>query len=122
MNTQKTKRLQRQRRRNRIRARVVGLSDRPRLSVYRSRTGIFAQVIDDVAGKTLVSVNAKEQKACEAGERKGKVQASYCLGVLIAEKAKAKGIIKVVFDRGGYQYHGRVAAFAEGARAGGLQF
>jgi large subunit ribosomal protein L18 len=123
MNIQKAKRIQRERRHVRVRARVSGTSERPRLSVYRSLLGIYAQVIDDTAGKTIVAVTMKDApKSGDAGDRKGKVKTSYLLGKLIAEKAKEKGISMVVFDRGGYQYHGRIQAFAEGARDGGLVF
>lgn len=107
----------------RIRARIIGDSERPRLNVYRSLTGMFAQIIDDVAGKTLVSVHSKKDAgAGDAGDRKGKVAESYRLGLALAEKAKAAKIAKVAFDRGGYRYHGRVQALADGARAGGLEF
>lgn len=122
MNAKKSKLIQRKRRHARIRARVIGTSARPRLSLHRSLRGIFAQLIDDTAGITLVSVGAKEKVAGDAGKRVGKVAESYLLGKAIAEKAKAKGVTQAVFDRGGYRYHGRVAAFADGARDGGLQF
>ncbi len=117
-----TKRKRQIQRHKRVRARVVGTGSRPRLSVYRSLRGLFAQIIDDTDGKTLVSVNAKEKLTGDAEGRKGKVATSFLLGKVIAEKAKAKQITHVVFDRGGYRYHGRVSAFADGARGGGLQF
>jgi len=102
-----------------VRARVAGTAQRPRLSVFRSNTGIFAQLIDDEKNVTLVSASTKE------ADKKGKVnktEAALALGKLIAQKAKDKKIETVVFDRGGNRYHGRVKAVAEGAREGGLEF
>ena len=113
-----TKRQARLRRRRRVRARIVGTAERPRLSVYRSNRGLFAQVIDDDAGRTLASVQWTES---DLRSLKPMEQANKA-GVLLAERAKAAGIESVVFDRGGYQYHGRVKALAEGAREGGLSF
>ena len=105
-------------RRRRVRARVRGSAERPRISVFRSNCGIFAQLIDDDAGVTLAAVNWTE-----ADLRKLKpLEQSKRAGELLAERAKAAGIENVVFDRGGYQYHGRVKALAEGAREGGLNF
>ena len=105
------------RRHARVRAKIVGTAARPRLSVFRSNRGMFLQLIDDAAGKTLASASSLEVKA------KGKkVEISKELGKMIAEKAVAKKITAVVFDRGAYKYHGRVQAVAEGAREGGLQF
>lgn len=103
-------------RKRRIRARVRGSQDRPRLSVYRSLTNIYAQVIDDEAGRTLVAGSLKEAKG------KLSVDGAKKLGTLIAKKAKEKKIEKVVFDRNAYKYHGRVKALADAAREGGLQF
>ena len=113
-----TKPKQRLRRRRRVRAKVRGTADRPRLSVFRSNRGMGAQVIDDVAGHTLAAVNWTEAdvKALQSMEQAKRV------GALIAERAKSAGIETVVFDRGGYRYHGRVKALAEGAREGGLRF
>ena len=113
-----TKREHRLRRRRRVRARVIGRGDRPRLSVYRSNRGIFAQLVDDRAGHTVAAVNWTEPElrklsAAEQAKRAGE---------LLAERAKAAGIETCVFDRGGYKYHGRVQALAEGAREGGLSF
>jgi large subunit ribosomal protein L18 len=113
-----TKRQQRLRRRRRVRARIVGTTERPRLSVYRSNRGIFAQLIDDTKGHTVAAVNWIEPElrklaAAEQAKRAGQ---------LLAERAKAAGVETCVFDRGGYQYHGRVKALAEGAREGGLVF
>ena len=113
-----TKRQARQRRRRRVRAKVTGTAERPRLSVYRSNRGVFAQLIDDRSGRTLAAVNwtepeLREMKATEQAKRAGE---------LLAARAKEAGIDACVFDRGGYQYHGRVRALAEGAREGGLRF
>lgn len=117
------KKQQRERRRQRVRARVSGTSVRPRLSVARSLTSIFVQLIDDEAGKTLVSAHVKtDVKGGDAGERTGKIAVAYLLGRALAEKAKAKNITAVVFDRSGFRYHGRVKAVADGARDGGLVF
>ncbi len=113
-----TKRQQRLRRRRRVRARIVGSAERPRLSVYRSNRGVFAQLVDDAAGRTLAAVNWTEPElrklsASEQAKRAGE---------LLAERAKSAGVQSCVFDRGGYQFHGRVKALAEGAREGGLKF
>ena len=103
-------------RKRRIRARVTGTPVRPRLSVFRSLRRIEVQIIDDAAGKTLVSATTKEAKAALT------VEGAKKLGTLLAKKAKDAGVTAVVFDRGGYLYHGRVKALAEGAREGGLEF
>jgi len=106
---------------DRIRKKIMGTSDRPRLNVYRSLNHIYVQVIDDHAGATLVAANSAEGKK---GEKRtgGNVASAKAVGKAIAERAKAKGITKVVFDRGGYIYHGRVKALADAAREAGLQF
>ncbi|MFA5109438.1 MAG: 50S ribosomal protein L18 [Patescibacteria group bacterium] len=110
--------IQRQaRRHDRVRAKVSGTAVRPRLSVFRSNRAMFLQLIDDFTGQTLVSAAAKEIK-----KTAGKIDLGKELGKLIAEKAKAKKITKVTFDRGAYKYHGRVKAVADGAREGGLEF
>jgi large subunit ribosomal protein L18 len=106
------------RRRRRVRAKVHGTAERPRISVFRSNRGIFAQLIDDDSGRTLASVNWTES---DLRSLKPMEQATKA-GSLLAERAKAAGVESVVFDRGGYQYHGRVKALAEGAREGGLTF
>ena len=103
----------------RVRGKVSGTAERPRLIVFRSNANIYAQIIDDVSGVTLVSANTLE-KGFEGAT--GNAEAAKKVGVTLAERAKAKGIEEVVFDRGGYVYHGRVAALAEGAREGGLKF
>jgi large subunit ribosomal protein L18 len=110
---------QRLRRHKRVRGKVSGTSERPRLNVFRSGTNIYAQIIDDVAGKTLVSASSLDKEFEGKG---GNCEAAKKVGELLASRAKAKGIDTVVFDRGGYVYHGRVQALAEGAREGGLQF
>ena len=108
-------------RRYRIRRRVVGSAERPRLSVFRSSKHIYAQVIDDMQGVTLAAASSREDLATSI-EGKGKSAVSTAVGKLLAERAREKGVEKVCFDRGGYLYHGRVKALADGARAGGLNF
>jgi large subunit ribosomal protein L18 len=112
----------RQRVHQRVRTRVQGTRERPRLCVYRSLGHIYAQVIDDRSGKTLVSassIDAETRKNLKGG---GNVAAAKVIGKAIAERAKAAGVSRVVFDRGGYKYHGRVKALADAAREAGLQF
>ena len=106
-------------RHQRVRGKISGTPERPRLCVFRSEKHIYAQVIDDVAGKTLAAA-ASNEKDFEGAT--GNKEAARKVGKLVAERAKAKGIDTVVFDRGGYIYHGRVAELAEGAREGGLEF
>jgi large subunit ribosomal protein L18 len=113
-----TKPQQRLRRRRRVRAKIRGRSERPRLSVYRSNRGVFAQLIDDDRGHTVVAVNWTEPELRGLGPMEQATRA----GELIAERAKQAGVDSCVFDRGGYQYHGRVKALAEGARDKGLKF
>jgi large subunit ribosomal protein L18 len=113
-----TKPQKRLRRRRRVRARIRGNSERPRLSVYRSNRGVFAQLIDDDAGRTLASVSWTEPELRQLGSMEQAKRA----GQLLAERAKQTGVETCVFDRGGYRFHGRVAAIAEGAREGGLSF
>ncbi len=108
-------------RRYRIRKRVSGDVQRPRLSVYRSSKHIYAQLIDDLAGRTLATASSRDDLAGKV-EGTGKTAVSSAVGKLLAERAKAAGVTKVAFDRGGYLYHGRVKALADGARAGGLEF
>src|SRR5881628_3318495 len=116
----KTRAHQRYRRHLRVRKKVSGTAERPRLVVFRSSKHIYAQVVDDTQGITLVGA-ADTSEGLEV-DGKGKTARSFALGRLIAGRAKAKGITKVIFDRGGYQYHGRVKAVADGARKGGLEF
>ncbi len=120
--TGKDKILARRRRQTRVRAKLAGTAARPRLNVYRSLSNIYAQVIDDETGKTLVSASTIDKDVAAAIVGKTKVEASKIVGETVAKRAKEAGISAVVFDRGGYRYHGRVAALAEGARAGGLEF
>ena len=108
------------RRKKRVGSKIKGTSDRPRLSVYRSNTALYTQVIDDTKAKTLFGMSTKALGKIKTG--KGKVEEANLFGEEFAKKAKAKKISKVVFDRSGYRYHGRVKAFAEGARKGGMKF
>ena len=107
-------------RHKRVRAKISGTAARPRLCVYRSNANIRAQIIDDVAGVTLVSASTHEKDF--AGNNGGNKEAARLVGKMIGERAVAKGITEVVFDRGGYLYHGRVSELADGAREGGLKF
>lgn len=116
------KRASREKRHTRVRSRVVGTAERPRLNVFRSLDNIYAQVIDDTQGVTLVSASTIDREIAKEVEGKNKIESAKIIGARLAERAKTAGITKVVFDRGGYQYHGRVAALAEGAREGGLDF
>lgn len=120
MDHQKAKRRQQQRRRFRVRKRIRGTPERPRLSVFRSSKHIYAQIIDDTTGRTLAAASTlgKESGVAYGGNK----QAAEVVGTRIAEAAKAKGITKVAFDRGHYKYHGRVKALADAARKAGLQF
>jgi large subunit ribosomal protein L18 len=104
-------------RRRRVRAKVVGTAERPRISVFRSNRGISAQLVDDLGGRTVVGVEWTEFRGAAS-----KMEQAEQVGKAIAERAKAAGIERAVFDRGGYQYHGRVKALAEAAREGGLAF
>lgn len=112
----------RQRRHQRVRRKVEGNSDRPRLNVFRSLGHIYAQIIDDTAGYTLVSVSSLEPELHTQMDGKTKTEQAKEVGKVLAERAKEKGIGKVVFDRGGYRYHGRVKALADASREGGLEF
>jgi large subunit ribosomal protein L18 len=114
--TVKTKPQLRLKRRRRVRAKIIGTAARPRISVFRSNRGIFAQLVDDEAGRTLAAVAWTEDalKSLKPGEQASKA------GELLAQRAKEAGVERAVFDRGGYQYHGRVKAFADGVREGGL--
>lgn len=112
----------RKRRHLRVRRRVFGTEERPRLSVYRSLKHMYAQIINDVEGRTLVHASTLDPELRSKLEKTGNVEAAREVGRLLAARAKEAGITKVVFDRGGNLYHGRVAALAEGAREGGLDF
>jgi len=115
-------RIARQRRHRRVRAKIAGTPERPRLNVFRSLGNIYAQVIDDVAGQTMVSASTIDRELREQLEGKSKTDAARLVGELVAQRAQAAGVRRVVFDRGGYRYHGRVKALADGARAAGLEF
>jgi large subunit ribosomal protein L18 len=111
-----TKPARRLKRRRRVRAKIVGTAERPRISVFRSNKGISAQLVDDLSGRTLAAVEWTEFRGSDRMDQAAKV------GKTLAERAQAAGVQSAVFDRGGYQYHGRVKALAEGAREGGLTF
>ena len=117
-----SKNLHRLRVHERVRQRVTGTPERPRLCVYRSLGHIYAQVIDDRTGKTLVSASSVDGETKKNLKGGGNIAAAKVIGKTIAERAKAAGVSKVVFDRGGYKYHGRVKALADAAREAGLQF
>jgi large subunit ribosomal protein L18 len=116
--TVKTQPAKRLKRRRRVRAKVRGTAERPRLSVFRSNKGVFAQLIDDTNGRTVAAVNWTEADFRSLGS----MEQAKAVGEALARRAKEAGVESCVFDRGGYQYHGRVAALAEGAREGGLAF
>jgi large subunit ribosomal protein L18 len=114
--------LHRKRVHDRVRTKVSGTTERPRLCVYRSLDHIYAQVIDDHTGKTLVSASSVDGETKKNLKGGGNIAAAKVIGKAVAERAKAVGVQKVVFDRGGYKYHGRVKALADAAREAGLQF
>ncbi len=114
-----TKRISRKRIHMRVRKKIRGTAERPRLSVFRSNKYIYAQLIDDRAGRTLAAANSTEDAVAKDGNKSDQAAA---VGKLLAERAKGQNIEQVVFDRGGYLYHGRVKALADGAREGGLKF
>lgn len=118
----KQRALARARRQRRIRVRVHGTPERPRLNVFRSLRHIYAQVIDDSIGHTIVAVSTLDSEVEQQLKDLNKTQQAQFVGKVVAERALEKGVKEVVFDRGGYKYHGRVKALAEGARAGGLSF
>jgi large subunit ribosomal protein L18 len=118
----KTRTELRRRRHLRVRRKVAGTAERPRLVVFRSLKHIYAQLIDDEKGVTLLGVGDTSEGIQIEGQGKGKVARGKAVGKLLAEKAKAAGVTRVVFDRAGYRYHGRVQAVADGAREGGLEF
>jgi large subunit ribosomal protein L18 len=115
-------RLARAKRQTRIRSKISGTAERPRLNVFRSLNNIFAQVIDDTQGHTLVSASSIDRQLQTELDGKSKTEQAKLVGKALAERLRAVGIEVVVFDRGGYRYHGRVKALAEAAREGGLQF
>ncbi|MCE2490351.1 MAG: 50S ribosomal protein L18 [Anaerolineae bacterium] len=122
MDASKRKHKARERRHRRLRARVQGSSERPRLCVFRSLTHIYAQLIDDDEGHTLVAASTIDRDLRAQVTEKSPIEAARMVGQLVGERAQQAGVKRVVFDRGGYRYHGRVAALAEGARAAGLDF
>jgi large subunit ribosomal protein L18 len=116
------KKMDRDRKKMRVRKKVQGSKARPRLAVFRSAKHIYAQVIDDDAGRTLAAASSLSKDLGAGGEERSKKDVAFEVGKLVARVCQARGIKKVVFDRGGYRYHGRVARVAEGAREGGLEF
>jgi len=120
MDIEKAKRQRRLRRRKGIRKRIVGVPDQPRLAVYRSLKHTYAQLIDDLAGKTIVSASTVEKSL--GLEKTGDTAAAAIVGKAIAERAREKGVESVAFDRGGFRFHGRIKALADAAREGGLKF
>ena len=119
MNRMTIKRVRRSRRKQGIRKEIFGMPERPRLSVFRSLNHVYAQVIDDLTGKTLASASPRDKGFKSDG---GKTSEATAVGKALATRAKEKGVSKVVFDRNGYLFHGRIKALADGAREGGLQF
>ncbi len=109
-------------RHTRVRKKVRGTSERPRLNVYRSLNHMYAQIIDDLAGSTLVAASSNDKEIKGKMKTGSNIEAAKLVGVMLAKKAEEKGVKKVVFDRGGYMYHGRVKALADAAREGGLEF
>ncbi len=122
MNLLKEKLRKRTRRHLRVRGKVVGTSERPRLSVYRSLKHIYCQIINDIEGKTLVAASTQSPDVRSQIQYGGNIKAAEIVGKIIAEEAKSKGITKIVFDKGGYKYHGRIKALAESARKHNLSF
>ena len=116
------KELLRRKRHKRLRKTVVGTNEKPRLNVFRSICNIYAQVIDDTTGKTLVAASSLDSEIKAKIKSGGNIEAAKLVGQLVGKKAKENGVETVVFDRGGYKYHGRVAALADGAREAGLKF
>lgn len=122
MNSQKLKQVRRLRRRRHVRRKVVGSAERPRLTVFRSSKHIYAQLIDDLNGRTLAAANSNSPDLRKSAAYGGNVKAAQAVGKRLAEIAKERGISKAAFDRGHYRYHGRIKALADAAREGGLQF
>lgn len=122
MITKQDRNKSRKRRHLRVRKKIMGTAECPRLNVFRSAKNIYVQVIDDVKGRTLAAASTMDSELKDHGIYGGNTEAAHKVGELIAKRATEKGISKVVFDRGGYLYHGRIKALAEGARKGGLNF
>ena len=118
----KSRSLARERRHIRVRKHLSGTTSRPRLNVFKSLTGIYAQIVDDMEGNTLISASTVVKELREKMKGLNKIEQAKAIGMAVAERAKSKGISSVVFDRGGFRYVGRVKALADGAREGGLQF
>ncbi len=118
----KQKVIARQRRQRRVRKRIFGTPDVPRLNIFRSLENIYAQIIDDTVGHTLASASTIDSEVAAQVVNKSKLEAARIVGQVVAERAKSAGVEAVVFDRGGYRYHGRIAALADGAREAGLKF
>jgi len=118
----KDRRAPREKRHYRLRRWVRGTAARPRLAVFRSLNHIYAQVVDDETGRTLAAADSRSKEFRTGQPRGGNVAAAKAVGTLLAERAKAAGLARVIFDRGGFKYHGRVKALADAARAGGLEF
>ena len=118
----KSRSLARERRHTRVRKHVVGTADRPRLNVFKSLTGIYAQIVDDSEGNTLISASTVDKELREKVKGMKKTEQAKAIGKAVAERAVSKGIQSVVFDRGGFRYVGRIKALADGAREGGLRF
>ena len=122
MATMKSRNALRVRRHGRIRKRLTGTAQRPRLSVFRSLHHVYAQVIDDATGRTLVAASTREKTVAEGLKSFSGAAAAERVGTIVAQRAKEKGVTAVVFDRGGYKYHGRIKALADAARGAGLEF
>ena len=122
MNPQKLKQVRRLRRRRHVRRKIIGTVERPRLTVFRSSKHIYAQLIDDLNGRTLAAASSNEPNLRKDVSYGGNVKAAKAVGKRLAEVAKERGITKAAFDRGHYRYHGRIKALADAAREGGLQF
>jgi large subunit ribosomal protein L18 len=116
------KEIARKRRHKRIRKKVVGTAERPRFAIFRSSNHIYAQIINDDAGHTIISASTLDKELVSQGGHKGNKDAAKRVGEVLARKALDKGVKKVVFDRGGFLYHGRIKSLADGAREGGLEF
>ena len=122
MDHQKAKKKRQLRRRRHVRRKITGTAERPRLTVFRSSKHIYAQLIDDINGRTLAAASSGSPEVRSGTAYGGNVKAATSVGMALAEKAKAAGILRAAFDRGHYRYHGRVKALAEAARKGGLEF
>jgi len=122
MSNMDLKKQAREKRKKRIRKKIIGTQEKPRLSVFRSSRQIYAQIIDDISGRTLVSASSLEKKAKEQPKFENKIAVAHYIGKLVAERAIEKGLKEVVFDRNGFLYHGRIQAISKGAREAGLKF